>query len=156
MLSPPLATHQKIIGDCSHAFMRQNNPNDHNVTDHRHRNDAAVGGGPECDLPHRLDELVEAVAAVDGPAGPAGPVTVGGVVERVHVLGIGQSGSWVLKIDQCPVTGMNSALRSRRSSAYKNATGAPRPFYARRKRVPEDTVAPKRTTQLTTEAPQAV
>lgn len=56
--------HQEVVGDGPHAFMRQDNPDDHHVSNHRHRNDAAVGGGPEWDLPHRLDELVECFAVV--------------------------------------------------------------------------------------------
>lgn len=101
------SSYQKVIGDGPHAFMRQNNPDDHHVTDHGHRNDAAVSDSPECDLPHRLDELVEAVAAVNGGVRPVGGVKVGGIVERVHLSGIR---SWVLKIDQRPVPGVDSFL----------------------------------------------
>lgn len=81
-------TYQKVIGDSSHAFMRQNNPDYYHVANHGHGNDAAISHSPQCDLPHRLDELVEVAAAVKGHVCPVCGVTVGGIVERVHFLGI--------------------------------------------------------------------
>lgn len=76
-------THQEVIGDCSHALMSQNNVNDQNVTDHRHRHDGAISGSPQTDLPRRLDELVEATATV-GSVRAAAVCGVQG--ERIHPL----------------------------------------------------------------------
>lgn len=68
--------------------MRKNNPNDHHVADHRHHHDAEISDGPHGDLPHGLDELVEAVGAVRGDVCPVCAVTVSAVIECVHFLGI--------------------------------------------------------------------
>lgn len=83
-----IAMYQKEIGDGPHALMRKNNPNDHHVADHRHHHDTEISDSPQGDLPHRLDELVEAVAAVRGDICPVCAATVSAVVERVHFLGI--------------------------------------------------------------------
>lgn len=77
--------YQKVVGDGPHAFVRQNNPNDNKIPDHRHGNDAAISHSPECDLPHRLDELVEAVAAVRGRVGSVNGAQVGAVEQRIHL-----------------------------------------------------------------------
>ncbi len=143
-------THQEVIGDGPHAFMRQNNPNHHYVTNHRHRNDAAISDSPQRDLPHRLDELVEAVAGVRGDVCPVGGVELGGVEQRVHLLCIGSF------VKNRIVSGCRSRFLSRTetSSACECSERAVplfcalQPFLRTAKpRAPEDITAPKRTTQ---------
>lgn len=84
--------YQKVVGDSPHAFMRQDNPDDHQVSNHRHSDDAAVGSSPECDLPHGLDELVEFFAVVNGHVSVVGAVQIRGLVERVHLPCLGLFG----------------------------------------------------------------
>lgn len=85
--------YQEVVGDGPHAFMRQDNPDDHQVSNHRHRNDAAVGGGPEGDLPHGLDELVEFSAGVNRHVPVAGAVQIRGAEHGVHLPSLGLFGA---------------------------------------------------------------
>lgn len=70
--------------------MRQDDPDDHDVSDHGHRYDGAVGDGPQRHLPGRLDQAVGVAAEVhrrDGGSVRGG--RSGGVVGRLHLLCVG-------------------------------------------------------------------
>lgn len=60
---------QEIVGHCPHPFVRQNNPNDNQVSKHGHGQDRAVGHGPERHAPRGLRELVGQITAAVGPKG---------------------------------------------------------------------------------------
>lgn len=51
----------KVVGHCPHALVSQNDPNDDQVPEDRHRQNEAVGDGPEGDAPRRLHKLVGVV-----------------------------------------------------------------------------------------------
>lgn len=85
-----LSIYQKVVGDGPHAFVRQNDPDNYDVSDHGHRYDGAVGDGPKRHLPGGLDEAVGVAAEVnrrDGCSVLGG--RSGGVVGRLHLLCVG-------------------------------------------------------------------
>lgn len=101
--------YQKVVGDGPHAFVRQDDPDDHDVSDHGHRYDGAVGDGPQRHLPGRLDQAVGVAAEVhrrDGGSVRGG--RSGGVVGRLHLLCVGsfaRVGGLVKNRWRCLVTG---------------------------------------------------
>lgn len=79
--------YQEVVGHGPHAFVREDDPDDHQVTDHGDAHHAAVGDGPESDLPDRLHELVISLCVVQTGAvsGVNGRVVICGVQQRVHL-----------------------------------------------------------------------
>lgn len=49
---------QEIVGDGPHPLVRQDNPDDDQVSEHRHGQHGAVRHRPQRDAPRRLHELV--------------------------------------------------------------------------------------------------
>ncbi len=57
---------QEIVGDSSHPFVRQNNPNDDQVSENGHCQHRAVSHRPQRDAPRRLHELVGQISGCVG------------------------------------------------------------------------------------------